>query len=273
MVLQDKDIKAVISFVKQEPRTVQDIAKMLHKSWLTADSYVQQIKERTGLVEVKIFRKGTQGALKLVYYAYPDTLHADDLREELYHKIKNGRFRSDFDFMEIFQFIDDGKKKSSIEDTPAAYAKRMRAAYQGAQHNVYCFSGNLSFLRHSPALLDVWEDLLQKKVHIKIICRINLATLENINLLLPLLQKYPEYLEIKHSYHPLRGCIVDDTLAFFCDEEKLQMYREGELPKDTWILYELYDEEWIAWLQKVFWNIFRFSIGHDVRIKELKKIK
>ncbi|MDO8656256.1 MAG: hypothetical protein Q7K45_03380 [Nanoarchaeota archaeon] len=273
MVLQDKDIKEVISFVKQEPRTVQDIAKMLHKSWLTANSYVQQIKERTGLLEVKMFRKGTQGALKLVYYAHPDTLHADDLREELYHKIKNGRFRSDFDFMEIFQFIPEKKKKSYSGNTPSVYERHMLSVYKRAQHNVYCFSGNLSFLRHSAALLGVWEDLLQKKVHIKILCRINLATLENINALFPLLQKYPAYLEIKHSYHPLRGCIVDDALAFFCDEEKLQMYREGELPKDTRILYEVYDEQWISWMQKVFWNIFRFSIGYDVRIKELKKIK
>ena len=252
---------------------MQEIAKMLHKSWLTADSYVQQIKERTGLVEVKIFRKGTQGALKLVYYAHPDTLLVNDLREELYHKIKNGRFRSDFDFMEIFQFIPEEKKKSCIEDTPAAYVQRMLAAYKSAQHKVYCFSGNLSFLRHNSALLEVWEDLLKKKVHIKILCRINLATLENINMLLPLLQRYQAYLEIKHSYHPLRGCIVDDALAFFCDEEKLQMYREGELPHDTRIFYEVYDGEWISWMQKIFWNIFRFSIGYDVRIKELKKIK
>lgn len=273
MVLRDKDTQAIVSFVKKEPRTIQDIAKMLHKSWLTADSYVQQIKERTGLLEVKIFRKGTQGALKLVYYAHPDTLQVDDLRQDLYQKIKNGRFRSDFDFMEIFQFIPEDKKKSSIEDTPAAYARQMLSMYKAASHNVYCFSGNLSFLRHSPDLLVVLEDLLRKKVHIKILCRINLATLENINLLLPLLQRYPEYLEIKHSYHPLRGCIIDDQLAFFCDEEKLQMYREGELPRDTRILYEVYDTQWIAWLQKIFWNIFRFSVDYNVRIKELKKIK
>ena len=162
MVLQDKESKAIVSFVKQEPRTVQDIAKMLHKSWLTADSYVQQIKERSGLLEIKIFRKGTQGALKLVYYAHPDTLQVDDLREELYHKIKNGRFRSDFDFMEIFQFIPEEKKKSSIEDTPAAYDTQVLSMYKAALHNVYCFSGNLSFLRHNPSLVPVLEELLKR---------------------------------------------------------------------------------------------------------------
>ena len=84
--------------------------------------------------------------------------------------------------------------------------------------------------------------------------------------------KYPDFIEIRTCYQPLRGFIIDDKLARFKNEEKLATYKQGELNKDTMIMYELYDEEWIGWLQKVFWNMFRFSTDSTTRIKEFKKI-
>ena len=72
MKLGDQEIQAVVDFVKQEPRTVQEISKLIGKSWVTADSYLKKIKGRTGLIEIKTFRKGSQGALKIVFYNHSD---------------------------------------------------------------------------------------------------------------------------------------------------------------------------------------------------------
>ena len=116
-------------------------------------------------------------------------------------------------------------------------------------------------------------DRLKRKVQVKILCRINIATLSNITLLVPLLTKYPEYIEIRHCFQPLRGFTVDNRIALFRYDEKASSYKEGELPSDLRILYEIYDKEWIGWLQKVFWNLFRNSIDYQLRVKQLNRIK
>ena len=48
MALNDQIIKKVVKFVKKEPRTIQEISKLINKSWVTTDSYIQKIKEQTG---------------------------------------------------------------------------------------------------------------------------------------------------------------------------------------------------------------------------------
>ena len=98
MVLGDSDIQKITQFVKKEPRTVQEVSKLIKKSWVTADSYLKQIGDSTGLINIKTFRKGTQGALKIVFYNFSEVLQSDDLKEELYRQIKNGRTKNDFDF-------------------------------------------------------------------------------------------------------------------------------------------------------------------------------
>ena len=278
MALTEELQQAIVDYVKKEPRTVQDIARVIHKSWLTADSYVHQIHQKTGLVSLKTFRPGTQGALKLVYYNYAESLRGNDLRAELFEKIRTGRFRKDFDFLELFQFVPEASKKGIVEQSSARgklYTTRIIPAYQQAQSVIYCFSGNLSFVnvqRNQLRFVDVLEDLLRRKVRVKILCRVTLASLNNIRELEPLLKKYPEFIEVRHCCQPLRGFIIDDQLAMFRDEESLQMYREGELEKDTMLYYEIYDAEWIAWLQKVFWNLFRFSLDYTNRLREIQKL-
>ncbi len=277
MALNEDNTKLIIDLVKKEPRTIQDISKVIKKSWLTADSYVKQVKERTGLIDIKTFRAGTQGALKLVYYNHKDALLTNDLKEELYHKIKNGRYKPDFDFMELFQFIPENKKKcyseAYVEDVP--YSKDIIDLHQGVQKQLYCFSGNLSFLnikKNNISLFEVWEELLKRKVRINILCRINLASLSNFDKIIPLFMKYPELIEIHHCYQPLRGFVVDDKLSLFRYGERVESYRKGELAQNIRIIYEIYDQEWITWLQKVFWNLFRYSIDYQSRIKEIKSI-
>ena len=84
--------------------------------------------------------------------------------------------------------------------------------------------------------------------------------------------KYPELIEIRHCYQPLRGAIIDDKTARFVNEEYQKRYKKDELDKDTRIIYEFRDSTWMTWMQKVFWNFFRSSIDYDKRVKELKRI-
>ncbi|MFH1637126.1 MAG: hypothetical protein ABIB71_01745 [Candidatus Woesearchaeota archaeon] len=278
MALNEATTKNIIDFVKPEPRTVQEIAKKIKKSWLTADSYVKQIKDKTGLINIKTFRKGTQGALKLVYYSHPESLIGDEVKENLFVQIKRGYKKEDFDFMEVFQFVPEKKKRFSVEE----YDKEdhSRALYQSqllrqATDSIYIFSGNLSFLKENDkkqSALMLIEELLKRKVVIRILCRVNIASVANIKLLSRLMIKYPRLIEARHCYHPLRGFIIDSKIARFKNEEKAENYRKGELERNMKIYYEVYDEDWILWLQKVFWSMFRGSIDLESRMKEVRKI-
>lgn len=278
MVLKDQDIRKIVNFVKAEPKTIQEISKLIKKSWLTADSYVKQIKEQTGQIDIKTFRKGTQGALKLVFYNHTESMYTDDLKENFYNQIKLGRKKEDFDFMEIYQFIPEDKKEvfsEEFNEFSLPQNQNLISTIKKAQNNVYLFSGNLSFVNieeNGKKVLSAIEELLQRKVQVKILTRITISSIKNLNLLLPLIKKYPNLIEIRHSYQPLRGIIVDDNLAQFKVEEYLKDYKPNEIEKNKIIVYKIYDEEWISWLQKVFWNLFRFSIDYNTRIKGLKKI-
>ena len=277
MVLGDSDIQKITQFVKKEPRTVQEVSKLIRKSWVTADSYLKQISDRTGLINIKTFRKGTQGALKIVFYNHSEVLQSDDLKEELYRQIKSGRTKNDFDFMEIFQFIPEKHKKLFLEEYSQeniSEEQEIISFFRQAKNQIYCFSGNLSFMNikeNGIPLLDIIEELLQRKVKIYILCRMNIASLSNINKLSALMTKYPNMIEIKHGYQPLRGFIINDKMARFKDEEQLKNYKAGELNKNTRIFYEITDPDWISCLQKVFWNLYRFSIDHKTRLKEMQR--
>jgi len=96
--------------------------------------------------------------------------------------------------------------------------------------------------------------------------------MSNILKLQGIIEKYPGMIEVRHGYQPLRGFIFDDKVARFKNVEESQLYEQGELEKNTAIFYEIYDSEWIGWLEKVFWSFFRTSIDYDSRLREIRKI-
>ena len=278
MVLEQADINKIVSYVKKEPRTVQDVSLLIKKSWVTTDSYLKKIKERTGLINIKTFRKGSPAALKIVYYNQAEAVLSDEVRDNLFSQIRTGRTKHDFDFMEVYQFVPDKKKRAFTEkykEEEISRNQQIISLFRQAKNTVYCLSGNLSFINIKEKkimLLSVIEELAKRKVMFKILCRGNIASLRNLNKLSKLIVKYPKSFEIKHCYQPLRGFIIDDKIARFKKEEQLKTYRKGELHQNTRIFYEIYDEDWISWLQKVFWNLFRSSLDCNERLKELKKI-
>jgi len=268
MVLREKDTKEIINFVKEEPRTMQDIARKSGRSWLTADSYVKEIIKDTGRIDMRTFRKGTQGALKIVFYTNPETLNTTETKEKLMSHIKAGRKKLDFDFMDIFQFIENKEKEAFTSKSITLPEKEI----ENAREKVFIFSGNLSFI-NSKKILELFEKILNRNVKVKILVRVNLGSISNINHLRILKEKYKDNLEIKHAYHPLRGTIVDNSFAQFRNEEKTENYKKDELSEDTTIHYIIRDEDWISWLQNIFWFYFRTSIDLEERLKDYNSIK
>jgi len=277
VVLKQQDIDKIVKSVKQEPCTIQDLSRLIKRSWVTTNSYVNQIKESTGLIKIKTFRKGTQGAIKVVFYDHSDSPIGDDIKEKLFIQISNSRIKTDFDFFEVFQFIDDKKKKIFFEeykDENVSIVQDVIPFLRQAEKTIHIFSGNVSFINMTEKgikIIDVIEELLKRKVQIKILCRINITSLNNLAKLSKLFKKYPEYVEVRHIYQPLRGYIVDDKVARFKNEEVLKDYKPGELNKNIKIFYEIYDEAWVTWLQNVFWRLWRTSIDYDTRYEQFKK--
>jgi len=278
VVLKEPEQKKILEFVKKEPRTIQEISKIIKRSWVTTDSYVRDIKERTGLIDVKTFRAGSQAALKIAYYQNAESVASDDTRESIYNQIRNGRTKSEFDFLEVHQYVPDKMKRAFIEeydDESVSADQQIFSFLRQARKTIFVFSGNLSFINmkeKGKPLLSIIEELLRSKVQFRILCRINIASISNVKKFDMLNKKYPGLIEIHHCYQPLRGFIIDDKIARFKNEEQLKTYKSGELHKNSRIFYEIYDPEWVAWLQKVFWNMFKSSADHDRRMKEMSRI-
>ncbi len=278
MSLSREEERELVEFVKGEPRAMQEVAEFLDRSWVTADKYVKEVVDRTGLIDVKVFREGTRGALKLVYFVNPDVATESEMREKLLQDIMNGRDKTDFDFMELYQLVDESDKDAFFEEYErenVSSHQNLSRVFANAEDSVLCFSGNLSFVNvveDGKSVPELMEKALERGVYFKIICRVDVGTLKNLDEIDSLLKKFPDRLDIRHAHHPLRGFIVDDRLARFKNEQHIELYRKGELGKNLRIFYEVFDESWVDWLQQIFWKIYRGSIDYETRIKEINKV-
>ncbi|MDO8661256.1 MAG: hypothetical protein Q7K43_05170, partial [Candidatus Woesearchaeota archaeon] len=143
------------------------------------------------------------------------------------------------------------------------------------EQELFCFTGNMSWLHlveDNIPVLRALEDLLKRKVHIRMVGRVDLSVMENLNKISRLLTKYAGQIEIHHAMQPLRGFIIDNKVVRLKDEKEAKLYRKGELKGDLRVFYDIYDPEWIYWIQQVFWNLYRGSPTAEQRIEELKKI-
>ncbi len=251
----------IVSFVKEEPKSIKEISEFIGKSWVTTEKYVNEIILKDNILGIKHFRKGTKAALKIVYYNLFES--KDSLKKSLQEKILNSNFKYEFDFFEIFQFVDDNKKKSFFNKTPFS----LKEFFSTAEKSIIIFSGNLSFLDDS--LLVVFESLLKKKVHINILSRVEYADIKNFEKISFLLKKYPNF-EVKHSRQPLRGFIVDNKKALFKTVFDPKNYKPGELDYETTIFYFFEDEKWISWLKNVFYILWKVSFNLEFRLLQLE---
>jgi hypothetical protein len=269
-LLEQDTIKKIENFVKTRPRTVEEISKLLGKNWRTADNYVKKISTENGTIALHTFREGTRGALKLVYYLERENFHATAHQERLYSQIILSRKKEDFNPFDIYQFAPEEKRRAFLEkqtETEITEKQGLANALRSAESQVLIFSGNLSWAvtkQGKLSILTLLEELVERKIPIKILCDVDLESLENISRVLSLNEKHKtDMIEIRHAEQPLRAFIVDSKFARFKQHKQ----------RNTFIFYEIMDSDWVNWIQQTFWQIFRTSIGAEQRIKDLKSIE
>ena len=279
-MLDTKTTRQIEDFVKNKPRTVQEIAFHIKKNWRTADRYVEKISEDTGALATRTFREGTRGALKIAYWQAVESIHHSDLQRSLFSAIQHGKTKYDFSPLEIYQYVDPKKRRAFMEeqhDEQIAIDHELVSHLQSAQKQILFFSGNLSFVnvvQKGVKVIKVLEELARNNVSIKILGRLDITALKNVDKLFALNDKIgKEMIEIRHSIQPLRTFIVDNRFTRLKETKLPRHYSPGELAKRTCIFYEIYEQSWIEWMQKVFWNLFREGVPAKKRVDCVEEIQ
>ena len=271
--------KKILDFVYIKPRTIQEIAQLLEKNWRTADTYVERISQETGLIGSRTFRGGTRGALKIVFWNNVEKISSNQFQERLMRQIDSTRHKEDFSPLDIYQYVDKNKKKAFseiVDDESVSTKQDIDDFFAKAEKQILYFSGNMSFLEMKEKkknILSIIETAARRGISIKVIARVDITGLENFKRLMEINTKIgKEMIEIRHAAQPLRGFIIDDKEIRLKEEKMPVKYNKRELNQKTRIFYEIYDEEWVSWLQKVFWNLFSTSIDANIRVKDLERV-
>jgi hypothetical protein len=279
-MLDSKTTKKIEEFVKSKPRTIQEIAFHIRKNWRTADRYVDRIAEDTGCIATRTFREGTRGALKIAFWQAIDHIHQSSMQHKLYSMIEHGRTKYDFSPLEIYQYVDPKKKRAFLEeqfDEQQVIEHELISHLQSAQRQILFFSGNLSFVnvvQNNTKLIDVLEDLASHNIPIKFLARIDITAIKNLKKLLAINDRLgKEMIEVRHVVQPLRSFIVDSRFLRLKETKIPEHHRPDELGKKTCIFYEIHDTEWVEWLQKVFWSLFRTAVPAQQRLENIEAIQ
>ncbi len=278
-MLDNAIIKKIEEFVYAKPRSIQEMAQHIGKSWRTADRYITEIEKNFGTITTRTFREGTRGALKIVYWASVEKVSNSIFQEKLAEEIETFKRKEDFSAFDIYQYISDKNKKASLEQTEEeakTNLDELKYYLEKTEKQLLCFSGNLSWINlknNKINIFSILENLVKRGVSIKIICRVDLTALENVEKILSLNFKYgKELVEIRHKEQPLRALIIDNKILRL-KEVKEPTGKIKELNKRIFIFYTIKDKEWIEWCKRIFWKMFSGSINANKRIQEIKKLK
>jgi len=279
-MLDNQEIKKIEDFVYAKPRSIQEIAEHIKKNWRTADRYVDEIKKNFGTLDIRVFREGTRGALKIVYWASIEKISNSIFQEQLEQIIMQSRKKEDMRAFDIFQYVPDKNKevwiKKGKDESDAGRLNEFKDLLLQAKKQILFFSGNLSFVNFDDGKTNVFrvlEELVKKGISIKIICRVDFTGSKNVEKLLSLNFKHgKELIEIHNREQPLRATIVDNNLINL-KEFNEPTGRKNELEEKIFIFYTIKNKEWIEWLSRIFWKMFSSSIDSKKRLEEMKKIK
>ncbi|MDP4012635.1 MAG: hypothetical protein Q8R00_03470 [Candidatus Nanoarchaeia archaeon] len=272
-------IKRIEEFVYSQPRSVQEIARHIDKNWRTADRYIEEIEKNFGTISTRVFRGGTRGALKIVYWASVEKASSSVFQEKLEKEILSGKTKDDFAAFDIYQHVLDPDKKVTAEKRGEPNLTNLRELSDfmlATQKQMLIFSGNLSFtnLKNGDVdMMEIFEKLIKKNIPIKILCRVDIIGKDNIEKLLSLNYKHgKELIEIRHCEHPIRA-IITDSDAFRIKQIQEPTGKQRELEQTLFIFYTIYNKDWTQWLSRIFWKLFSSSIDANKRLQEINKIK
>lgn len=276
IMLNSQTINKIEEFVYAKPRSIQEIAKSINRNWRTADRYIEEIEKNFGTISTRVFRGGTRGALKIIYWSSVEKVSSSIFQERLEKEIFNCKRKEDFSAFDIFQYIHEKKRKSFVLNREEENMEEFNRILLSAKKQILFLSGNLSFINikdKKKDMLHIFEKLAEKKINMKILCRVDLAGKENIERVLSLNLKYGKNLiEIRHDAHPIRGVIIDGKFIRL-KEVKEPTGKIKELNKKTFIFYNISDKSWAEWLSKIFWKKFSNSMDSNKRLEHLNQIK
>ncbi len=277
-MLDNEIVKKIEEFVSKKPRSIQEIAQYIGKNWRTIDRYIQEIKENFGTIDTRIFRKGTRGALKIVYWASMEKISQSVFQEAIEESILHGKKKEDFSAFDIFQHAQDKDKKAGLEETEKeakTNLSELKNYLEKTEKQLLVFSGNLSWINLKNKEIDIFriiEGLVKKNVLIKVICRTDITAVLNITKLMSLNFKYGKHqIEIRHREQPLRALVIDNKIIRL-KEVKEPTGKIHESDKKIFIFYTIKNKGWAEWLSKIFWKLFNKSIDSRKRLKEISKI-
>lgn len=272
------DRDRILSAVRSEPRTIAELARILSASWVTAQRYVGRMIDEGEPLGIKRLREGTRGGVNIVFRKA--ALESDPKRSLLAERIISGRHRVDFSPLDLLDLVPRDRwtadRIDRYSENDALVYDRIRADLERASDRIVIFSGNLSFAaleRSGVSLRDVLEARAREGVRVSIVCRVELPGLAMIRDVLAINDAVgAEQVRMRVVSQPLRGTVIDGRSAVFTEHLEPSRYREGELSKDTALVYRLQDEDWIAWLEEVFWRLFRGAVAADRRIASLEQV-
>lgn len=260
-------------FVAQQPRTIQEISQLINKNWRTTESYVNKIALEQGCLATRTFRGGTRGALKIVYWNLI-AKNQSTFQEMLFNKIIHAKTKLDFSPFDIYQYIDEEKRSCFLEEQEGNINvhHQIIETMASAEKEVLIFSGDLSWSeaqQQGIPLLKAYEVLVKKGVPIKVIGNIDLNSLPKVQKITQINHQLgKELIEIRHCKQPLRAFIVDDQMVRI--KEKYFLEKKAT---EQYLFYSITDEQWIKWMQRVFWHFYSTAISAEKRIKDLKTVK
>lgn len=277
-MLSNEIVRKIEDFVYAKPRSIQEISQHLGKNWRTVDRYVEEIIREYGTLDKRIFREGTRGALKIIYWAAVEKLGHSVFQEEMEKKIFAGQEKNDFSVFDIFQHVDDRNKRAIMErkiDENSTNLQEFKEILLGAKKKLMMFSGNLSFANLKNKnfdMMEIFEELIRRNVKVEIVAKVDLTGKENIEKVLALNYKYGvDAIEVRHREQPLRAIVVDEKILRL-KEVKEPTGKINELDKKVYIFYTIKDVEWASWIARIFRKMFSSSIGSEKRLSEMGKI-
>ncbi len=277
-MLDEPTTKKLLTFVAAQPRSIEEIAIHLDKNWRTADRYVAKIAEDTGRLAVRIFREGSRGALKVVYIATIDRIPGSEIQDRLLARVLAGRDKADFSPLGIYEHADPQRRHASLYRFNVALApeRDLIGLIRGAQTQILSYSGNLSWVNRTQdgeRLIDALGKRAAEGVAIRVVCRVDLATLANlreIDIINTRLGR--EAIEVRHCEQPLRGLVIDDRVLHLKETFDPTRYRPGELSDRTFLFYDISDPDWIGWATRVFWRLFQTGTPAAKRLAAIASI-